>query len=259
VRRQVARALLALTLVGLAGAARAAEGEVAVLSFDLHGLARATLPGFEASLEVGLANAGWMVKRNHADTQAMLAVAPAVPRGCRVGPCLATIGQALGVTHVVDTSVTARGAQFDIILTMLDARTGNVVGQTVRTCPVCTVDEALVMLAAAAEDIGNKGMPETPYRPRVIHIVAGPPPRSRWRARTGYVGMLLGVVAVAAALALDERGEHLATVTPLFSVGGVLFGAGALLVGSDDPGPGGMAGRRGAFGSVMSIQTGYLW
>lgn len=231
-----------------------------MLSFDVVGVPKATLPGFDASLEVGLATTGYTITRDRATTAALLAEAPGPTAGCRVGPCLAAAGKMLGVTHFVVVAVTVRGAQYDIVMSLLEAQTGQVVGQTLRTCPVCTLDEALIIVSEAAEAIGSSGNLEAPpTRTRIV--VVRPAKRVKhtsWRKAVGGAGMLLGMLTILGGVALDENGRD--GLVPMLAAGTVGFWGGALLVGTDDVEAGfGRAGRRGRSVSLMGIQKVFTW
>jgi len=258
VRRRVVRAALAALVLATAGAAQAGENDVAVLSLDIMGLPRGSTPGFEGSLEVGLQNRGWRITRSEEESKRLLEGAVGVVRGCRIGPCLQAVGRVLEVSHVVEGTVIARGAQFDVMLTLLDTQTGNAVGQAVRTCPVCTLDEALVLVSAAAEDIVTASSVIQPAARARIWIPAPLRESGSWRRSAGIAGLLLGVAAIGVGLALDEADQTSRGVAALWAGGGVAFLGGALLMGSDDPGPRGSL-RRGHFVSVMGIQMGFKW
>jgi hypothetical protein len=63
------------------------------------------------------------------------------------------VGHALGVQGVVVARISATGSSYDVAVTLLDVRVGSPRAQVTDGCAVCTLDEAVAMVAGAARSV----------------------------------------------------------------------------------------------------------
>jgi hypothetical protein len=143
---------------------------------------------------------------------------------CRVGPCLGELHRQADVGMVLVAGINAIGANHDYVVTLMDTPTGLPIGQIQRSCDVCTIDEAIDGIAAAAIELVVRSAGRAPDP--VVEL--GPPPPGRRasppRPRLRRAGMVLlgsALVVVSGGLIVRDA-EHR-------DLGSGLVGAGATL------------------------------
>jgi hypothetical protein len=193
---------------------------VAILDFQTEGVAPDVRAQFETTVEEELRKAGAVVLANAAALEVVRKRLD-LPDGCTFGPCIAPIGKALEADRMLDARVTADGASYTFVVSMVDGRSGMPSSQVVATCGVCTVAEALGKMAAtirALQGQAVQGLRDTgPLEPLA--------PARRSKA--------LPVALTVGGLALAGGGVGLVAGTEQKSAGWVILGSGgtALLTG----------------------------
>jgi hypothetical protein len=150
VRRSLSLVVLLLLVTG--SVARAET--VAVLDSVFDGVPGNARADFEANLEESLRGAGFTVLPK--ETVKGLLVKSDAVAGCAFGPCLKAVGKALGVELALVSRISADGASFSFVLTLVDTATGVPVAQVSDTCAVCTFDEASSAATLAVVDLGTR-------------------------------------------------------------------------------------------------------
>jgi hypothetical protein len=197
----VRRALVPIVLVLLAGPAQAGE-KVAVIDTTTEGIEPDAGKRFEATLEEGLAAAGYQVVPRKQVIDAL--AKKDLPEGCTFGPCLIAIGDALNVSLVLAARITATGPSYTFLLTMVSAKTGAPVAQVADTCPVCTIDEALSQMTLSIVSLGTG--PSTPLIVQPVQVRGDKKLRANMQTAAWWLSglALAGLTAGGVLLALDE-------------------------------------------------------
>jgi hypothetical protein len=155
----VAAWLLAAPLGGraLAGdtAAVASKGEiVGILAIEAEGVSPTAADKFEGAIEEAIEGTADPFGRNFQvsprvrlnDLLSRSSFAP----GCRFGPCLKEIWRNTKVRLVLVGRVTSVGSSYTLLLSLMDTQSGMLTSQVVRSCPVCTFEDALSEATLAA-------------------------------------------------------------------------------------------------------------
>jgi hypothetical protein len=222
------RRSLGLALLCAAAPALAAPRRVAVLDLVADGVAPDVRAQFETTIEEELRKGGAIVMPNGSVLD-LVKKRVDLPDGCTFGPCVAGIGKALDVDRLLDVRITADGASYSYVLSLLDARGGAPVTQIVTTCGVCTVAEALGKMAGTVKMLEGQA-PAVLGRDEGLAPMA-PPRRSKvFPTFLVVAGLALaaGGTALVAGTAQDEAG--FATI----GAGGTAFLTGLFLLLSGD-------------------------
>ena len=146
--------LAALPQVALAQTGGGRAESVAVIDSNIDGVPASAKPGFELNLEDSLRGAGFTVLPQV--TVKNLLLKSDATAGCSFGPCLRSVGKALGVELALVVRISADGPSFTFVLTLVDTNSGAPVAQVSDTCAVCTFDEASSAATIAVVDLGMK-------------------------------------------------------------------------------------------------------
>lgn len=76
-----------------------------------------------------------------------------IPKGCRVGPCLAYALRKIDVDWLVSVGISVLGSSHDIVLNIVDVKSGQLLVQKNRRCDVCNfieVGQAVERIASEA-------------------------------------------------------------------------------------------------------------
>ena len=127
---------------------------------------------------------------------------------CLIGACLIELDQAAAVGRVLHAKLVSTGSNYEYVVTLISTATGLPIAQIVRTCDVCTTEEALAATAHAAVELAVQGSGIEPPRhdrprPRRGGRPVRPSPAPRWR-RAGL--MLVGSAVVVGAGGFILRG-----------------------------------------------------
>jgi len=220
VRRGLAAALVA-TLASLCRPAAAGPRRVAILDLVTEGVAPDVRAQFETTIEEELRKAGAMVVANAAVLE-LVHKRLDLPDGCTFGRCIVPIAAALAADRLLDARITADGASYTYVLSLIEPQEGAPVAQVVATCGVCTVAEALGKMAGAVKALEGQALPYAARDTGPIQPMR-PAPRSK----------ALPLVLVAGGLALAAGGSALVAGTEQKEAGWVTIGSGgtALLMG----------------------------
>jgi len=158
-----------LLLCAWQGEARSEDNLVGILSIDTNGVSDATAEQFEAQVEEALEGDG-----KHAVSRKALRErlqGSEFLEGCYFGPCLTALRVASGVPLVLVARIQGEGSSYSFVITLVDTKTGMFTAQVAQTCPVCTVDEAIMTATLATIDLLNGG-----------EIASGPTPTETAKA-----------------------------------------------------------------------------
>jgi len=215
VRRGVTQALVALLVAILAAPRLALAADdpgggraetVAVLDSIIDGVPASARPDFQQNLEESLRGAGFTVLPQV--TVRNLLLKSDATAGCSFGPCLRSVGQALGVELALVVRISADGPSFTFVLTLVDTQSGAPVAQVSDTCAVCTFDEASSAATLAVVDLGMKYREARDQAVEVARVVERErDKRSRVRAATWVLGGLAAVAGGTAAYLLLGRDD----------------------------------------------------
>jgi hypothetical protein len=170
------------------GAPALARAEsVAVIDSIIDGVSPQQRAEFEQNLEDSLRGAGFTVLPM-ATVKGLLLKSDATA-GCAFGPCLRGVGKALGVELALVVRISADGASFTFVLTLVDTRTGAPVAQVSDSCAVCTFDEASSAATMAVVDLGLR------YREALDAGTTTPAAKASPRRVTPWVLLGLSVLA----------------------------------------------------------------
>lgn len=149
--RGLGRSLLALGICALAllfpARANAEKDLVGILSIDTSGVSGATAEQFETQVEEALSGVG-----RHSVSRAALRKrleGSDFLEGCYFGPCLTALRVASGVPLILVARIQGEGSSYSFVITLVDTKTGVSTAQVAQTCPVCTVDEAIMTATLA--------------------------------------------------------------------------------------------------------------
>lgn len=210
--------------------ARADEDLVGILSIDTSGVSGATAEQFEAQVEEALEGVG----RHSVSRDALRERLQGSEflEGCYFGPCLTALRVASGVPLVLIARIQGEGSSYSFVITLVDTKTGMFTAQVAQTCPVCTVDEAIMTATLATIDLLSPNgaadieQPDGASLDGQTAAVAKRKPASVGPLRTaGWLFLGAGIAAAAAGsylLLKDERRD--------LSIGGLASGA-ALFTG----------------------------
>jgi len=165
---------------------------VAVLDSIIDGVPASARPGFELNLEESLRGAGFTVLPQ--TTVKNLLLKSDATAGCSFGPCLRSVGKALGVELALVVRISADGPSFTFVLTLVDTLSGAPVAQVSDTCAVCTFDEASSAATLAVVDLGMKYR-EARDQDSAVAKVVDKQRRREGRHRTTWVLAGLSVLA----------------------------------------------------------------
>lgn len=144
-----------LPLLAGASPASAAPGavgsqRVAVAHVDFEGsVSEAARDLFEGRVVEGLAAAQFEVFSSAAVSQKLSADGRRLVN-CRDGGCYPELARALGVSYLVAARVSESSKNYEIVLEIINGRTGGVIGTNRERCEICGVDEAGEKMALAA-------------------------------------------------------------------------------------------------------------
>jgi hypothetical protein len=145
--------LVIVALVLLASTARAGEAPAtsyAVIAFDVDGNTDGSLPAtVQAGLSRGAAEAGADVVA-YDEVVALLAKKPAL-LGCLSPSCLASIAEVVGTDQMLEVTITANGANYDLALALVGPE--GVIRRRTGTCTVCTVSDLADLAATRLTDL----------------------------------------------------------------------------------------------------------
>lgn len=131
--------------------AQADKDLVGILSIDTSGVSEATAEQFEAQVEEALKGVG----RHSVSRKALRERLQGSEflEGCYFGPCLTALRVASGVPLVLVARIQGEGSSYSFVITLVDTKTGMFTAQVAQTCPVCTVDEAIMTATLATIDL----------------------------------------------------------------------------------------------------------
>lgn len=161
-RRALAAGLLAAAIalgaLGPCAAGAAPRKRIAVLDLVTDGMSRDVRAQFEATIEEQLRRLGYDVV-SHTATVEAIAKRDDLFDGCTFGPCVKSIGRALGVERLLDVRAAAEGASYTFVVSMVGAADGAPLAQVVTNCGVCTVVEALGKMGASVTALEGQALP----------------------------------------------------------------------------------------------------
>lgn len=203
-------------LVWEPGAAHADEDLVGILSIDATGVSGAAAEQFETEVEQALTGLG----RHSVSRKALRERLQGSEylEGCYFGPCLTALRVASGVPLVLVARIQGEGSSYSFVITLVDTKTGLLTAQVAQTCPVCTVDEA-IMTATLATITLLSGGDEAVVSPgdtgdSGASLVSGSttptkPAKSNKALRTtGWIFLGVGMAAAAAGAYLFEMEDE---------------------------------------------------
>jgi len=164
VNRSAARIGAALAILGCAGwSARAGAGQegradpadrIGVLEVATYGVSVAAGDKFEQSVEETLTGVGFRVVRSKV-VQQQLAGSNYVA-GCTFGPCLKEVRTRTGLRRVLVARIQGAGQTYNVIVSLVDTESGQLVSQVAVPCPVCTVEDAISTSTLAVVELLTK-------------------------------------------------------------------------------------------------------
>lgn len=137
----ILRVALSVVVVASAAApARADEWIVGVLDVRGEGVSEAAVVRFGEGIEEGVGSDDALTLAPQVRMKEQLA-STAWSTACVVGPCLAEVHAGTGAQRVITAGLTGAGESYRYTITMVDTRSGEVLGQVSDTCAACTVDD----------------------------------------------------------------------------------------------------------------------
>jgi hypothetical protein len=134
----------------------AGRQRVAVAHVDFDGsVAEAARELFESRVVEGLAAAQFEVFSGAVVSQRLTADGRRLSN-CRDGGCYPELARALGVNYLVAARVSESNKNYEIILQLINGRTGGVIGTNRERCEICGVDEAGEKMALAASALRSR-------------------------------------------------------------------------------------------------------
>jgi hypothetical protein len=205
--------LVALALaLAFAAPASAASRRIAILDLVTEGLAPDVRAQFETTIEEELRKAGYLVVA-HATVADVVAKKEDLVEGCTFGRCVAGIARALEADQLLDVRISADGASYAYVLSVVEPRYGTPIAQELSSCPVCTVAEALGKTAHAVAALDAQ-LRASPLRDTGVEA-----PRAK-------KSKLAPVLLMAGGLALAGGGTAIVAGTEQKEVGWVTIGSG---------------------------------
>ncbi len=234
-RRVILTALSCALLCVLPKSAIADDTLVGILSIDTSGVSGATAEQFETQVEEALEGVGRHSVGRKALRERLRG--SEFMEGCYFGPCLTALRVASGVPLVLVARIQGEGSSYSFVITLVDTKTGMFTAQVAQSCPVCTVDEAIMtatlatiallnptsdsadgsengVAIAATNTSGNQ-----PTSPKPKSITIGPVRTAGWL----FLGVGIAAAAAGGYFLQDDSRRDLA-------IGGVASGA-ALFTG----------------------------
>ena len=132
--------LVCVCVLGLSSA-HANKTAVGILSVQTSGVSKTVAGQFELELEESLGEGGFrLIDR---ETLRERLVDSDYVEGCTFGPCLSEVRAATGVPLVLVAHIEKVGSSFNLVITLIDTKTGMYTSQVAQPCEVCTIDEAV--------------------------------------------------------------------------------------------------------------------
>jgi hypothetical protein len=202
----VRRSVVALGVAVVAAAVDAhAARRIAILGFSGEGVSSDVRAQFETLIEEGLRKKGYGVVTRAAALEVL--TRRELPDSCTFGPCVALIGEALGVERVLDARISADGQSYSFVLSLVEARHGSPIDQVVGSCPVCTVSEALGRVGAGIEALEKR--PAAQSAPVAMHNdVQRLEPRRKTSKLWPAILVGVGLAAVGGGALLTSQTTH---------------------------------------------------
>jgi hypothetical protein len=191
---------------------------IGLLDVSTQGVSKEARDGFISTVENSLQMAGLCVGKNRALLD-YLAESSYVD-GCFFGPCLQAVYRRTQVRRVIIARITGVGSAYSLMVSLVDTQSGKLISQEAQTCPVCTVDEALMQASnVVIETVMDRIVPD----PSPIAVAPAPVAVDRGPRNQKVAGRVAGVLL----------GVGLAAV----AAGGVLIGqdhdaAGSAMIGA---------------------------
>jgi hypothetical protein len=228
------------TLLVSLPATASADGElIGILRIDASGVSDSAEARFEQSVIDGLGATGHYVM-DRKSVQKALAGSRSYVDGCTFGPCMRAVHEATRLRLVLVARIEGVGRTYSFVVSLIDARSGELTSQVAQACPVCTVEDAittatlsaveLVTGAGAASVADPEAGPTGRPRPdRSIALRAEVERDRRALRRAGWLTVAGGVGAAIGGLVLIKQDVDWG---PALVGGGVgLVAAGGLIVG----------------------------
>lgn len=136
-----------IALFAFSRTASANDDLVGILSIDTSGVSEATAQQFETQVEDALQGSGKHLVGRVALRERLQG--SDFMEGCYFGPCLTALRVASGVPLVLVARIQGEGSSYSFVITLVDTKTGMFTAQVAQSCPVCTVDEAIMTATLA--------------------------------------------------------------------------------------------------------------
>lgn len=224
-------------LLAMPGSAQADDDLVGILSIDTSGVSGATAEQFETQVEEALEGVG----RHSVSRQALRERLQGSEflEGCYFGPCLTALRVASGVPLVLVARFQGEGSSYSFVITLIDTKTGMFTAQVAETCPVCTVDEAIVTATLATINLLNpsgSAAIEAPSGANMEGDAGGEPGKAKEGASVGplrgagWVFLATGIAVAAAGSYLLVQDERRDLAIGGAAAGAALFTSGATIL-----------------------------
>lgn len=114
---------------------------VGILSIETRGVSKLVAGQFEREVEEALSNGG--LRSVDRETLRERLSSSDYIEGCTFGPCLSVLRTSLGVPLALVARLDRVGSSYNVVITIIDTKTGMFTSQVAQPCEVCTIEEAI--------------------------------------------------------------------------------------------------------------------